>query len=85
MHAFSKGTYEYAVFDFARSNELNWLPWGVIENMKNGWMTSTKYDSKMMRFKSVKIIVFMNESPPMDKFSQDRYEMFYLRDVQNMK
>lgn len=81
MHAFSKGDYGYAVFDFARCNELSWLPWGVIENLKNGWITTTKYNSKMMRFNPVKVVVMMNEEPPKEKFSHDRIKCFYLREV----
>lgn len=81
MHAFSKRDFKYAVFDFARSNDLGWINWGVIENMKNGCLTTTKYDSKMMKFDPIKVLVLMNEEPPRDKFSYDRYQMFYLRDL----
>lgn len=83
MHAFSKHVSEYVVFDFARTNDVNWLPWGVIENMKNGWMTTTKYDGKMLRFNPCKIIVMMNQMPPEDKFSADRYVYFPLEKYTN--
>lgn len=57
MHAYAKTRSEYVVFDFARVNDPSWLPWNVIENTKNGWMTTTKYDGKMIRFNPCKIIV----------------------------
>lgn len=79
MHAFAKTPTEYVVFDFARVNDAQWLPWNVMENMKNGWLTTTKYCGKMIRFRAAKIVCFMNQEPPMDKFTKDRYKMFYLR------
>lgn len=68
---------EYAVFDMARYNDIKWYPWGFMENLKNGWFQTTKYNGGMRVFKSPKILVLMNQRPPMDIFSNDRYEFFF--------
>lgn len=71
-----KSNDDIAIFDMARCNSLEWYPWNFMENLKNGWFTSTKYDSGMRIFNPPKIVVFMNQLPPMDKFSRDRYDIF---------
>jgi len=81
MHAYSKGAEdtEVAIFDMARCNNPDWFPWNFMENLKNGWFTSTKYDGRFtMVNPNVKIVVFMNEDPPRNKLSQDRYEVFFI-------
>lgn len=67
---------EYAVFDMARCNNPDYYPWNFMENLKNGWFTTTKYNGRMKVFKPPKIIVFMNISPPWEKLSQDRFEIY---------
>lgn len=67
---------EYVIFDMARCNNTDYYPWNFMENLKNGWFTSTKYKGGMKVFKSPKIVVFMNEDPPRDKLSSDRYEIY---------
>lgn len=75
MHAY-KPEADYAIFDMARYNETKYYPWGFMENLKNGWFTSTKYDGGMKVFKAPKILVLMNSQPPREVFSSDRYEIF---------
>lgn len=67
------------VFDMARCNNPEWFPWNFMENLKNGWFTATKYQggTKVME-DNLKIIVFMNENPPRNKLSKDRYDVFIL-------
>jgi hypothetical protein len=64
------------IFDMARCNNPDYYPWNFMENLKNGWFTSTKYKGGMKMFPSPKIIVFMNEQPPRNKLSADRYDVF---------
>jgi len=78
MHAFSKKPSAFAAFDMARSFDAAWFPYSFIENLKNGWFTSVKYDGGMFCFPPVKIVVFMNQDPPLDKFSLDRYDIMYV-------
>lgn len=77
MHAHSKQpNVDYVIFDMARCNNTDWYPWNFMENLKNGWYTTTKYNGYMATFKPPKLVVFMNEEPPRDKFSADRYCVF---------
>lgn len=77
MHAYNpKAT--IACFDMARCNDTNWFPWNFMENIKNKWFTSTKYNGQMKWLKESKVVVFMNEMPPMDKLSKDRYDIFHV-------
>lgn len=75
MHSYNPAAH-YAVFDMARCNNPEWFPWNFMENLKNGWFTSTKYNSKFKIINPPKIIVMMNEEPPKDKFTHDRYNIF---------
>lgn len=69
---------EVAVFDMARCNNPDYFPWNFMENLKNGWFTSTKYKGSMKVFQPPKIIVFMNEMPPRNKLSNDRFDVFII-------
>lgn len=69
---------EYAVFDMARCNESTYWPWSFMENLKNGWFTSTKYMGLQTQFEAPKIIVFTNEIPNKFKLSMDRYQIYEL-------
>jgi len=69
---------EIVVFDFARCNDADYWPWNFIENLKNGWFTSTKYAGRMQSFVAPKIIVMTNQDVNMEKLSKDRYDVFDL-------
>lgn len=75
MYAYDTNA-EYVIFDMARCNNPDYYPWNFMENLKNGWFTSTKYKGGLKMFKAPKIIVFMNEEPPRNKLSSDRYNVF---------
>lgn len=79
---YSYKSQKYAVFDMARCNDSKFYPWNFMENLKNGWYCNLKYDSRMCIFEPPKIIVMVNECPPYDKFSMDRYMIY---DVNEMK
>lgn len=69
-----------AVFDMARCNNPDWWPWNFMENIKNGWFTSTKYAGRMECFRPPNIVVFTNEDPNREKFSKDRYQIFKINE-----
>lgn len=77
MYAYEQGA-EYVIFDMARCNNPDYFPWNFMENLKNGWFTSTKYKGGMKMFNAPKIVVFMNEMPPRNKLSADRYNVFVI-------
>lgn len=64
---------EILVYDCPRSiEEINYH---FIECLKNGFITSTKYEVVQKRFKPFKIVVLTNKSPDMESLSKDRYEI----------
>lgn len=68
--------YEYnfqkmVVFDLARETE--YMPYQLIENFKNGLIFSPKYESRMKYSKNVKVVIFSNFPPNLNKLSADRW------------
>jgi len=61
-------------FDLARSAHDK-VPYEVMENFKNGYFLSTKYEVKRMKFNIPHVIVFMNFQPDMAQLSYDRYDI----------
>lgn len=69
-------TYSYnhqpiVIFDFVRESE-NFISYATIEQLKNGILSSNKYQSCLKRFKSPHVVVFANFEPSEGKFSRDR-------------
>lgn len=78
-------TYAYAgqgivVFDYVRDSK-DYVGYGVIEQLKNGILMSTKYESTMKRFNVPHVIVLANFRPEEGKFSQDRLRVWELNSV----
>lgn len=68
---------EYVCFDFARSCEDR-INYQILEDIKNGMLFSSKYESKVLMFKEPKIIVFSNFLPDENKLSEDRWKIHSL-------
>lgn len=72
--------YQYqriVIFDFPRSiGEC--VSWGVIEELKNGMMSSNKYESTTKTFDPPHVFIFANFECPSGKFSADRIKMIEL-------
>lgn len=73
---------EYVVFDFTREAK-EFINYSVIEAMKDGLLWCPKFESKMMKFTSRKVIVFSNFEPHVDvegepdKISKNRLNIYY--------
>lgn len=80
MHIHAKKKHEYSVFDMARVNNPDYYPWNFIEMLKNGWFQTTKYDGQTVVCGVQKVVMFMNQEPPLNKFSEDRYDIFRITD-----
>lgn len=65
------------VFDFSRQKE-EYVNYGVIEGFKNGVLFSPKYESRTLRFKPAKVIVFSNWEPNYKMLSKDRWNVMTL-------
>lgn len=77
MHTYTTNS-TMAIFDMARCNHPDYYPWNFMENLKNGWFTATKYEGGMKTFYPPKIVVMMNEDPPRNKLSADRYQVLHI-------
>lgn len=69
-------TYSYngqkvVIFDFSRDSE-NYINYQIMEQLKNGMLHNTKYESGMKIFNTPHVIVFANFTPQEGKFSRDR-------------
>lgn len=60
------------IFDIPRCNEGH-VSYQAIENLKNGYFFSGKYESGMIRFNRPHILCFSNEKPEEGLLSKDRW------------
>lgn len=65
------------VFDLSRTQEANYMDhlYSLAEDLKNGRLTSTKYESKTIYFPIPHVIFLANFSPDLTKWSGDRYDV----------
>lgn len=66
-------------FDFSRSVEER-INYQIIEDLKNGMLFSSKYESKCKIFKIPKIVILANFLPDRKKLSEDRWDII-IRDT----
>lgn len=61
-HAISKvHNLKYAIFDYPRNTHPQYLPWNILEGLKDGLISSPKYDSRTIKFHgTVKVLVLTN-------------------------
>lgn len=59
------------LFDYVRDS-AEYVNYGVIEQLKNGILFSSKYESGLKRFNVPHVFVFSNFMPNLEKFSRDR-------------
>lgn len=79
-HIFATSPKGIVVFDLTRTaaptegkeHSMDGL-YSLAEDLKNGCLTTTKYDSKTIFFPSPHVIFFANWLPDMTKWSEDRY------------
>lgn len=69
---------DIVVIDISRS-EYNNVSYSAIENIKNGFFFSGKYESGMCVFNTPHVIVFANESPERSRMSMDRWKVFHIK------
>ena len=61
--------------DCPRSKQGEFLQYDFIEEVKNGYVWASKYESRFKIFKTPHVVVCMNEHPDMLKLSLDRYNV----------
>ena len=60
-------------------SRIELFQYDFIEYVKNGFIFSTKYESRVKRLSKCHVVVLMNEKPDMTKLSRDRYEIREVR------
>jgi len=65
-------------FDLARSGANEYL-YGFMEQLKNGRIFSSKYQSGFKYFRRPHVVVFSNEEPPANAFSKDRLVVLIIK------
>lgn len=60
-------------FDYGRAGADVAYP--VMEKLKDGMFTTTKYESRTVRFNPVHVVVFANQLPDITKLSLDRWDI----------
>lgn len=73
-----QNTIRVLFIDAPRSKQGEYLQYDFIEDVKNGYVFSTKYESREKQLAKCHVVVLMNEQPDMDKLSIDRYQIINL-------
>jgi len=58
--------------------KVEFMPYTFLEELKDGVVFSSKYESCIRRYPNMHVVVLMNQKPDMTQLSEDRYEMIYL-------
>jgi Putative viral replication protein len=66
------------ILDAPRSKQGEFIQYDFLEDVKNGYCFSSKYESSIKHFKSPHLVVLMNEPPDLTKLSSDRFDITYL-------
>lgn len=61
--------------DAPRSKQGEYLQYDFLEDVKNGFVFSSKYESRNKSLQKCHVVVNMNEHPDMSKLSNDRYDV----------
>ena len=64
--------------DCPRSKQGDFIQYDFLEELKNGYVFSPKYESVVKKFRIPHVVVLMNELPDMTKLSEDRYKIISL-------
>lgn len=70
----------WVIFDLARDQEER-VPYTLMEHMKNGMLTNTKYMSQNMMFEIPKLLVIANFEPVQEKLSEDRWDIHHINQI----
>lgn len=65
--------------DAPRSKQGEHIQYDFLEDLKNGYVFSTKYESRCKTYEPMHVVVNMNEQPDMTKLSIDRYLIVNIR------
>jgi len=67
--------------DAPRSKQGEFIQYDFLEDLKNGYVFSTKYESRIKSYAPMHVVVNMNEMPDRSKLSEDRFEIIRIRQL----
>lgn len=73
-------TPDLVLFPIPRSYNTEYLSYEALENIKDMYFYSGKYEGGMINGNPPHLIVFANEPPDITKMSKDRWEIFHIDD-----
>ena len=65
------------IFDFSR-DAAEYINYGLLEQIKNGYVWSPKYTSVVKQFNTPHVLVFSNQEPDRTKMSRDRWDVHHI-------
>jgi len=68
-------TSEVIFIDAPRSKQGDYLQYDFLEEVKNGYVFCSKYESRLKHMPPCHVVVSMNEEPDLTKLSIDRYDI----------
>ena len=66
------------IINIPRSTNHSFISWTGIEEIKDMFFYSGKYEGGMVCAKCPHVVIFANGPPEMDKLSQDRWNIVYI-------
>lgn len=76
-----KPNLKYVFLDAPRSKQGEFIQYDFLEDLKNGYVFSNKYESRIKTYAPLHLVVNMNERPDMTKLSEDRYDIVNIRQL----
>lgn len=67
--------------DAPRSKQGEFIQYDFLEDLKNGYVFSSKYESRIKSYEPMHVVVNMNEAPDLNKLSTDRYLILNIRNL----
>jgi len=67
--------------DAPRSKQGEFIQYDFLEDLKNGYVFSTKYESRIKSYEPMHVVVNMNEMPDKTKLSADRFDIMRIRQL----
>lgn len=65
------------IFDYSR-DAMEYINYGTLEQIKNGFVWSPKYNSMVKQFKTPHVVCFSNQEPDRTKLSRDRWNINHI-------
>lgn len=57
--------------------QVEYMPYTFMEELKDGYVSCTKYESCVKKYPKLHVVVLMNQEPDMTALSEDRYSFIY--------